>query len=54
MHRVKYFQKWSMTEIESEINDFIRYHEHTVKIINIAITVKENLLYEALVAYEIN
>lgn len=27
MHRVKYFQKWSMTEIESEINDFIRYHQ---------------------------
>ena len=53
MHRVKYFQKWSMTEIESEINDFIRYHEYTIKIIDIAITVKENLLYEALVAYEI-
>ena len=54
MHRVKYFQKWSMSEIESEINDFIINHKHTVKIINMAITVKENLLYEALVAYKIN
>lgn len=54
MHRVKYFQKWSMPDIESEINDFIKKNNNDIKIIDIAITVKENLLYEALIAYEIN